>query len=74
MDINVNVRDGGFMGQADAARMAIARGLVEWTGSSTLETAYMTYDRSMPAGDPRRKQASKFGGPGARTRKQKSYR
>ena len=74
MDINVNVRDGDFMGQADAARMAIARGLVEWTGSSALETAYMTYDRSMPAGDPRRKEARKFGGPGARTQKQKSYR
>lgn len=54
--------------------MAITLGLVEWTGSSALETAYMTYDRSMLAGDPRRKEASKFGEPGARTRKQKSYR
>jgi small subunit ribosomal protein S9 len=74
LDINVNVRGWGFMGQAGAARMAIARGLVKWTGSSALEKAYMDYDRSMLAGDPRRKEASKFGGPGARTRKQKSYR
>jgi len=74
LDINVTVRGGGFMGQAGAARMAIARGLVEWTGISTLEQAYMDYDRSMLAGDPRRKEASKSGGPGARTRKQKSYR
>jgi len=74
LDITVNVRGGGFMGQAGAVRMAIARGLVEWTGSSTLEKAYMDYDRSMLAGDPRRKEPSKFGGPGARARKQKSYR
>lgn len=28
LDTNVNVRGGGFMGQADAARMVIDRGLV----------------------------------------------
>lgn len=74
LDINVNVRGGGFMGQADAARMAIARGLVKWIGGSALKKRYMEYDRTMLAGDPRRKEPKKFGGPGARTRKQKSYR
>jgi small subunit ribosomal protein S9 len=74
LDINVNVRGGGFMGQADAARMAIAQGLVNWTGSSDLKKTYMDYDRSMLAGDPRRKEPKKFGGTGARRRKQKSYR
>ncbi|MBE0634219.1 30S ribosomal protein S9, partial [Candidatus Bathyarchaeota archaeon] len=35
---------------------------------------YLEYDRTMLAGDARRKEAKKFGGPGARRRKQKSYR
>ncbi|MFQ6075088.1 MAG: 30S ribosomal protein S9 [Candidatus Bathyarchaeia archaeon] len=74
LDINVRVQGGGFMGQADAARMAIARALVEWSGSSALRDKYLDYDRSMLAGDPRRKEPKKFGGPGARRRKQKSYR
>jgi small subunit ribosomal protein S9 len=74
VDIAVNVRGGGFMGQASAARTAIARGLVKWTGSTVLKKRYVDYDRSMLVGDPRRKEAKKFGGSGARSRKQKSYR
>lgn len=74
VDINVNVSGGGFMGQAEAARIAIARGLLKWTKSSHLRTLFKEYDRTMIAGDPRRKESKKFGGPGARTRKQKSYR
>jgi len=74
VDINVRVSGGGFMGQAEAARMAIARALVKWTKSSKLLKAFVSYDRSMIAGDPRRKEPKKFGGPGARARFQKSYR
>lgn len=74
IDINVKVSGGGFMGQAEASRMAIARALLKWTKSSRLKTAFMDYDRSMVAGDPRRKEPKKFGGPGARARDQKSYR
>jgi len=74
IDINVNVKGGGFMGQAEAARIAIARGLLKWTKSSHLKTVFYKYDRTMIAGDPRRKEPKKFGGPGARARKQKSYR
>jgi len=32
------------------------------------------YDRHLLAGDPRQSESKKFGGPGARRRKQKSYR
>ena len=74
VDIHVKVEGGGFMGQAEAARMAIARALVKWTRSSRLEKAFLSYDRTMIAGDPRRKEQKKFGGPGARARDQKSYR
>jgi len=74
IDIDVKVQGGGFMGQAEAVRMAIARGLLKWTKSSHLRTLFLTYDRTMLAGDPRKKEMKKFGGPGARARDQKSYR
>jgi small subunit ribosomal protein S9 len=74
VDISVRVNGGGFMGQAEAARMAIAKGLVQWTRSSELKKTIINYDRTMLAGDPRRKEPKKFGGPGARRREQKSYR
>ncbi|MCX8171954.1 MAG: 30S ribosomal protein S9, partial [Candidatus Bathyarchaeota archaeon] len=69
-----DVRGGGFMGQAEAARMAIARALVKWTKSAALKSAFLKFDRVLMAGDPRRKEPKKFGGPGARARDQKSYR
>ncbi len=74
VDINVKVSGGGFMGQAEAARMAIANGLLKWTKSTRLRTTLRDYDRTMIAGDPRRSEPKKFGGPGARARDQKSYR
>jgi len=74
LDINVAVSGGGFMGQAEAARMAIANGLLKWTKSTRLRTTLRDYDRTMIAGDPRRREPKKFGGPGARARDQKSYR
>lgn len=74
VDINVKVSGGGFMGQAEAARMAVAKGLLRWSKSKHLQSAFTDYDRTMLAGDPRRKESKKFGGPGARARDQKSYR
>jgi len=74
VDFNVKVSGGGFMGQAEAARMAVAKALVNWTRSSELRKTMTNYDRTMLAGDPRRKEPKKFGGPGARRRQQKSYR
>jgi len=74
LDFNVRVSGGGFMGQAEAARMAVARALVQWFRSSELRKTMTNYDRTMLAGDPRRKEPKKFGGPGARRREQKSYR
>jgi len=35
---------------------------------------YLKYDRTMVAGDPRRGEPKKVGGPGARAKDQKSYR
>ncbi|MEM3580445.1 MAG: 30S ribosomal protein S9 [Candidatus Bathyarchaeia archaeon] len=74
LDIDIKVSGGGYMGQAEAARMAIANALLKWTKSTQLRTAFIEYDRTMIVGDPRRKEPKKFGGPGARARDQKSYR
>ena len=74
LDINLTVAGGGYMGQAEAARMALAKGLLKWTKSTRLRTTLIDYDRTMIAGDPRRSEPKKFGGPGARARDQKSYR
>jgi len=74
MDVDVKVSGGGYMGQAEAARMAIANAILKWTKSSHLRTVFVEYDRTMIAGDPRRKEPKKFGGPGARAKDQKSYR
>jgi len=37
IELDVEVKGGGFMGQAEAARTAIARGLVDWTGNEGLK-------------------------------------
>lgn len=74
MDIKIKVDGGGFMGQAEAVRMALVRGLVKWTRSAQLKRIFSQYERTMLAGDSRRSESKKFGGPGARRRKQKSYR
>jgi small subunit ribosomal protein S9 len=74
LDIEITVSGGGYMGQAEASRMAIANALLKWTKSSRLRRVFVEYDRTMVVGDPRRKEPKKFGGPGARARSQKSYR
>jgi len=74
LDIDIKVSGGGYMGQAEAARMALANALLKWTKSAHLRTLFADYDRTMIAGDSRIKEPKKFGGPGARARDQKSYR
>ncbi len=74
VDITVRVRGGGVMSQAEAARMVIAKGLVQYTNDKDLKEKYVQYDRTMLVGDPRRSEPKKYGAPGARARKQKSYR
>jgi small subunit ribosomal protein S9 len=74
VDIDVSIEGGGIMGQADAARTAIARALVQHTNDAELRDAYMAFDRSLLVNDVRQSEAKKWGGPGARARYQKSYR
>ena len=74
VDISVNVRGGGIVGQADAVRTAIARGLVKYYGDEELERFFVQYDRSLLVNVPRRKLPKKPLGRGARKKRQKSYR
>ncbi len=74
IDINVKVNGGGIIGQANAVRTAIARGIVEWTNDTNIRDAFAAYDRNLIVNDSRQKETKKFGGPGARARFQKSYR
>jgi small subunit ribosomal protein S9 len=74
VDVDVTVQGGGFSGQADAVRTAIARGLVEFTNDAELRDAFMSFDRSLLVNDVRQTESKKWGGPGARARYQKSYR
>ncbi len=74
LDIDVSVEGGGIMGQASAARTAVARGLLAWIKDDTLGAKLKHYDRSLLVNDPRRKLPKRPGGRGARKRRQKSYR
>ena len=88
IDINVQVHGGGFMGQAFASAVAISRALTgqEKGGKDPREHPFTKsireeirrkitdYDRHLLSGDSRQTESKKFGGPGARRRKQKSYR
>ncbi|MFQ5838217.1 MAG: 30S ribosomal protein S9 [Thermoplasmata archaeon] len=74
VDIDVNVDGGGVMGQADAIRTAIARGLVMFYKDDGLEELFRTYDRTLIVPDTRRKLPKKPLGRGARKKRQKSYR
>ena len=74
VDIAVTVNGGGVMGQAAAARTAIARGLVEFYKDEELEAIFRAYDRTLIINDDRRKLPKNPLGPGARAKKQKSYR
>jgi small subunit ribosomal protein S9 len=74
LDIAVYVRGGGIVGQASAARTAVARGLLAWLKDDQLKEMFRRYDRSLIVSDPRRKLPKRPGGRGARKRRQKSYR
>ena len=88
IDIDVQVHGGGFMGQAFASAVAISRALTgqEKGGKDPKEHPFTKsvreeirkkiteYDRHLLSGDSRQTESKKFGGPGARRRKQKSYR
>ena len=64
-----------------AVRQAIAKAIVAYYGKyvdeqskKEIKNLLVQYDRTLLVADPRRAEPKKFGGPGARSRYQKSYR
>jgi small subunit ribosomal protein S9 len=74
VDVNVSVRGGGVMGQMQAAKTAIAKGLVEYFEDDKLRERYFEYDKHLVVDDVRQVEPKKNKGPKARARFQKSYR
>ena len=78
IDIRLRVKGGGHTSQVYALRQAIAKAVVAYhakyiDASSALELKkkLVSYDRSLLIADPRRAEPKKFGGHGARARRQK---
>lgn len=74
IDISINVKGGGVVGQAEAIALCIAKGLTEWTGSEALKEKYESYDRHLIVPDSRQKETNKPGRSSARSSAQKSKR
>ena len=80
LDIRVRVKGGGHTSQVYAIRQAIAKALVAYYAkyldaysSLALKKKLVAYDRTLLIADPRRMEPKKFGGQGARARRQKRY-
>jgi small subunit ribosomal protein S9 len=74
VNIDVNVIGGGWMGQTEAARLAIARALVEFTKNKQLKQDFLEYDRHLLIADVRQNEPSKPNDSKPRAKRQKSYR
>lgn len=72
VDISVNVRGGGQISQAEAARLAIGRALVKLNGN--LKKTFLDYDRNLLVADKRRNEPHKPNDSKPRAARQKSYR
>lgn len=80
IDIRVRVSGGGHTSQIYAIRQAIGKAAVAYwmkfydaSHALMLKKSLVDYDRSLVIADPRRMEPKKFGGGGARARRQKRY-
>jgi len=73
-DIEITITGGGRESQIEAARLALAKALVQKSKSEALRKAFLKYDKQMLIADVRRKEVYKPGDSKARSRRQKSYR
>lgn len=76
VDITINVRGGGIVAQAESCRLAIARGLVEFSKDKKLREKFLDFDRNLLVYDSRRTEPHKpsRSKKGARRHKQRSKR
>jgi small subunit ribosomal protein S9 len=74
LDVAIDVHGGGIMGQAEAVRTALARGIIRWHNDPQIKDLFLSYDRTLLVNDSRQKESKKPHGRGARKKFQKSYR
>ena len=75
VNVDIVVNGGGVNSQAEAARLALAKGLVSYTKGDSLKETFLDYDRTLLVADVRRKEPSKPNRHGkARSKVAKSYR
>ena len=81
VDIRIRVKGGGRVSQIYAIRQALSKAIVAYyqkyvdeQSKKAIKDILIQFDRTLLVADPRRCEAKKFGGPGARARYQKSYR
>jgi small subunit ribosomal protein S9 len=73
VNIDIKISGGGFINQADAARLAVARALVQYNGK--LKETFLDYDRQLLVADIRVREVGKPNHHGqARAKTQTSYR
>jgi small subunit ribosomal protein S16e len=80
IDVRVRVKGGGHTSQIYAIRQAIAKAVVAYYAkyldafsAIELKKKLVAYDRTLLIADPRRMEPKKFGGAGARARRQKRW-
>ncbi len=73
-NVSIEMKGGGEKGQVEAARLALSKAIVQFSGSKEVEKAFLAYDRNLLVADVRRKEARKPGDSKARAKRQKSYR
>ena len=81
VDIRIRVKGGGRVSQIYAIRQALSKAIVAYyqkyvdeQSKKAIKDILIQFDLTLLVADPRRCEAKKFGGPGARARYQKSYR
>ena len=74
IDIYINIKGGGKMGQAQAARTALGKAIINWSKNGKLKEEFLKYDRSLLIDDVRQKESKKYLRKGARAKHIKSYR
>lgn len=74
IDVKVSVKGGGWQSQAEAARLAVAKAMVEYFKKDSLRNKFLEYDRNLLVADIRRTEPQKPYRSAARSSRQMSKR
>lgn len=74
INASINVKGGGWQSQAEAVRLALAKGIIKYTSNDKLKEKFLEYDRHLLVADTRRKEPNKPYRSAARAKRQKSKR